>query len=53
MFRPFNNSHLQFVHETLENSYTRNLIWAVYSVVWGGLGGYEISYVSRRQGVRT
>ena len=50
MFRRSNNSHLQVVHESLGNSYTRKLIWAVYSVVWEGWGGYEISYVSWRLG---
>ena len=58
MFRLFfNNSHLQVVHETLGNSYTRNTRKSNMGCVQcgvcvgGGLGRYEISYVSRMSGV--
>ena len=49
MFRLSNNSHLQAVHESLENSYTRFNMGCVRCGVWGW-GGYEISYVSWRLG---
>ena len=38
MFRLFNNSHLQVVHESLENSYTRFNMGCVPCGVGGGVG---------------